>query len=82
MSKFIADAWLPEMMPIAMLLAVFLNPAIGSDPLFKTRNYCNGKTLFVKSEEIAAEENTTRNKNTIGNKKNCRHLEVLCRRHL
>ncbi|KAG0268233.1 hypothetical protein BGZ96_006734, partial [Linnemannia gamsii] len=42
-------------MPKAMLLAVFLNPAIASDPLFRTKTYSDGKTLFAKSKEIATE---------------------------
>lgn len=55
MSKFIEDAWPLETMPKAMLLAVFLNPAIASDPLFRTKSYCDGQTLFAKSKEIAIE---------------------------
>jgi hypothetical protein len=38
MSKFIEDAWPLESMPKAMLLAVFLNSAIASDPLFWMKN--------------------------------------------
>jgi hypothetical protein len=55
MSKFIEDAWPLKSMPKAMLLAVFLNPAIASDPLFRTETYSDGKTLFAKSKEIATE---------------------------
>jgi hypothetical protein len=55
MFKFIEDAWPLKSMPKAKLLAVFLNPAIALDPVFRMKTYCDGKTLFFVFKEITIE---------------------------